>query len=66
MFVHRLDQVGDTFVSFCKSCFAVVAEARREEDLAQAERLHWCDASELERFKPVSEIADRPKKAHRA
>ena len=64
MFVHRRGQM-ETFVSFCTMCLATIAEVWQEEDLAQAERIHECDASDLERFKPVSEAFDKPK-AHRA
>ena len=54
MFFHRREWTG-MFISFCGNCFFNVAESRQEEELAEAERLHVCDESQLEQFGSFSE-----------
>ena len=46
LFAHRRNEDGSCG-SICRTCFAVVACATREEDLASYEKAHVCDSSFL-------------------
>ena len=53
-FVHRRN--GESFESFCPSCFATVAKALLEVELESKEHNHVCNPWDLKRFQNAARL----------
>jgi hypothetical protein len=51
-YIHRA-KINGTFESICWECFAIVATARQEADLVNAESNHVCDPRIVEIFRKL-------------